>query len=145
MELKLSELKSWISSELLPLIKPQTVVLLDGEVGAGKTEIVKQVCELLSFTQAHSPTFSIFNTYVGTQKMKIHHVDLYRLKSAGDLDSTGFWDLFESDENLIFVEWAQLVSKDQWPWGWKQIQIEIKKTSADSRDIKLLLESYSQD
>ncbi len=73
--------------------------------------------------------------------MKIHHVDLYRLKGSEDLESTGFWDLFESEEDLIFVEWAELVSKDQWPWGWKQIQIDIKKTGSDSRDIKLRLES----
>ncbi len=140
MELKLIDLQSWIGTELLPHLHSKTVVLLDGEMGAGKTEIVKQVCELLGYTQAQSPTFSIFNTYVGSQKMKIHHVDLYRLKGVQDLDSTGFWDLFETEEDLIFIEWAQLVSKDQWPWGWKQIQIEIKKSSLDSRNIKLHLE-----
>jgi len=142
MELKLTELPSWISSELLPHLVPKTVVLLDGEMGAGKTEIVKQICALLNYTQAHSPTFSISNTYLGAQKMKIHHVDLYRLKNNHDLDSTGFWDLFESDDDLIFIEWAQLVSKDQWPWGWKQIQIQIEivKSNRDSRDIKLRLE-----
>jgi tRNA threonylcarbamoyladenosine biosynthesis protein TsaE len=143
MELKLMDLQAWIRSQLLIHLQPKTVVLLNGEMGAGKTEIVKQTCELLKYTQAQSPTFSIFNTYVGPQKMKIHHVDLYRLKGNEDLDSTGFWDLFESEEDLIFIEWAELVSKDQWPWGWKQIQIDIKKTHLDSRDIKLLLEPYS--
>lgn len=141
MILKKTELPAWIKTYLIPHISAKTIVLLDGEMGAGKTEIVKQVCHILKYDQVQSPTFSIFHTYSGPQKFKIHHVDLYRLKNNSDLESTGFWDLFQNDLDLIFIEWANLISLDQWPWGWKQIQIDLIKVDSDSREIKLHLGS----
>lgn len=130
----LSELKSFVAGKILPLIKPQSLFLLSGDLGAGKTELVKTVAELLNVTGVQSPTFSFHNAYE-SEKITLHHVDLYRLQDEADLESTGFWDLFEKENDVIFVEWSNLIMDDSWPWGWNQYFIEIKKTGEGSREI----------
>ena len=130
----LADFKFFVQQEILPLLKAQTVFLLSGEVGAGKTELVKTIAEILKLEDVQSPTFAFHNSYQG-EKITLHHVDLYRLQDEDDLESTGFWDLFENENDTIFVEWSNLILDHSWPWGWSQYFIEIKKTGEDSREI----------
>lgn len=107
-------------------------------MGAGKTEVVKSVCQQMGFDPAHSPTFGFANLYQSqSSKLSLYHVDLYRIKSHEDLESTGFWDLFSDSNSVYFIEWASRIQNDNWPWGWTQIQIDIEKNDLQERTIKL--------
>ncbi len=133
----LEEFHSFVRNEILPKVKHHTLFLLTGEMGAGKTELIKTLAGLLQMQDAQSPTFAFHHCYKGPHSLSLHHVDLYRLKGEDDLESTGFWDLFEDEDAAIFVEWANLVQGEAWPWGWHPLHIHIEKTGEISRKITL--------
>jgi tRNA threonylcarbamoyladenosine biosynthesis protein TsaE len=81
-------------------------ILLSGDLGAGKTTLVRGFCEALGFRKVRSPSFTLVNHYSAGNR-KIVHSDLYRLESR-DVDDL---DLQEDDsgETVLFVEWAEKV------------------------------------
>lgn len=102
----------------------RTVVLMNGPLGAGKTQFVKTCVKFLGGQMADSPTFSIINEY-DTKTLHVSHVDLYRLEDPSDIESTGFWELFENEKGLIFIEWAERIPIDQIPVYWKKISLDF--------------------
>lgn len=128
-----AETRAWVKSFASELKRP-CVVLLAGELGAGKTQITKWFLEDLGVTDSASPTFAIHQEYTAKSGV-IDHVDLYRLKSDADLESSGFWDLFKQPDGLVFVEWADRLPESVWPADWKKIFISIRKADADARKI----------
>lgn len=81
------------------------VVLLQGDLGAGKTEFVKGMAEGFRATDlVTSPTFTLLNVYQGT--LPIYHFDLYRLEDAEELDNIGF-DEFVGGDGVAVIEWAE--------------------------------------
>ena len=132
----LKEFHLFVQKEIIPLVQPQTLFLLSGELGSGKTELIKTVAENYKMQDVQSPTFAFHHAYKN-QNLTLHHVDLYRLKGEEDLESTGFWDLFENEEDVLFVEWSNLIQADAWPWGWKKVLVEIKKLNQSEREILL--------
>ena len=116
---------------------PKQLVLLNGPLGVGKTQFVKSMVSTMGGEMPDSPTFSIINQYPCADKT-IYHVDLYRLESEADVESTGFWDLFREDEALIFVEWAERIADDNWPTTWPRLNIHIKfAEKTDTRKIQI--------
>jgi tRNA threonylcarbamoyladenosine biosynthesis protein TsaE len=100
-----------IAEELLPIIKERKKVAFIGEIGAGKTTFIKLLCKQLGVKgNTSSPTFSIINEYEATDDI-IHHIDLYRLKSADEAFSIGLMELFE-ENSYCFVEWPSIVESD---------------------------------
>ncbi len=92
------------------------IYLLSGDLGVGKTTFVKAFLEFFKLSkEASSPTYSIINQYEHP-RIKIYHVDLYRIENAEDLSSTGFWDLF-NEPAVLFVEWPKHLDTVvlQWP------------------------------
>ena len=132
----LNAFHDFVKNEVIPLVTPGTLFLLSGELGAGKTELIKTVAEHFKMDDVQSPTFAFHNAY-RNNSLVIHHVDLYRLNSEEDLESTGFWDLFENENDVMFVEWSNLIHDDAWPWGWKRVDIEIKKIDDQRREITM--------
>lgn len=124
---------SIISKELQKILAPQTVILLEGELGAGKTELVKSLLKQMGYVDTSSPTFSIINEY--TTIPRVYHVDLYRLKDNEDIESTGLWDLFAEKEALIIIEWSQRLQKSEIPRRWKTISVTISTTISNDRKI----------
>ena len=83
------------------------MVFLEGELGSGKTTLIKQFCKELGFkNQVTSPTFPLLNIYKNNQK-NIYHADLYRLKNIDEINELGFYEIIESN-NWFFVEWPEL-------------------------------------
>lgn len=90
------------------VLAPRDFVGLDGQLGAGKTAFSRGVASGagVPLEDVSSPTYSIVQTYQG--RLTLHHADLYRLATEGDLFATGYFDLLESDGAML-VEWASQV------------------------------------
>tara|TARA_A100000164_G_C21848287_1_gene743732 strand:+ start:926 stop:1333 length:408 start_codon:yes stop_codon:yes gene_type:complete len=85
------------------------IILLSGEVGAGKTTLIKEILKILKVNDnVNSPTFSIINEYLSDDKKTIYHIDLYRIKNIDELHSIGFFEYLGSN-NLCFIEWGNMI------------------------------------
>ena len=93
-----------LGHKLGALLQPFDFVALYGDLGAGKTLFVKAVAEGAGAPGASSPTFALVNQYQG--RLKLQHLDLYRLSGAADLFALGFDDLL-SEPAATLVEWAE--------------------------------------
>ena len=130
------ETEIWAKSLTLNFTRP-CVVLLSGGLGAGKTQVVRWLMDALGVLGASSPTFAIHQEYMSGSGA-IDHVDLYRLKSDEDLESSGFWDLFRQPSGLVIVEWADRLPENVWPVGWKRIFVTISKSGdGEERNVTL--------
>jgi tRNA threonylcarbamoyladenosine biosynthesis protein TsaE len=129
--------RQWIRSFSRELKRP-CVVLLSGDLGSGKTQFVRWFLEELGVEAVTSPTFAIHNEYP-TSLGPIDHVDLYRVRSDQDLESSGFWDLLADSDRLVFVEWADRLPVEVWPSQFKRIEIRLKKNSdgSEAREMEL--------
>lgn len=84
------------------------LVILTGDLGAGKTTLVRGICEGLGAPprEVRSPSFTLVNEYQGT--IPIRHADLYRVESLRDLETTGLFD--GQFEGVTLVEWGERLS-----------------------------------
>lgn len=131
----LSELENFCRQQM-SVFKNRQVVLLEGDLGSGKTTLIKKCIELLGGGDAESPTFSVINEYMTTPK--VFHVDLYRLEDSLDIESTGFWDLFDEESAYIFIEWSNRISDSDWPRSWSPIKWTLKTLEKSyQREIKV--------
>lgn len=94
------------------------VVLLSGDLGAGKTEFVKGVAKFFNLSGVTSPTYAYLNIYGDY----IYHYDCYRLSSGEDAELLGLTDYFNGD-NICFIEWADNI-KEALPKNCKKVVIE---------------------
>jgi tRNA threonylcarbamoyladenosine biosynthesis protein TsaE len=121
-----------VASELLKFAAKEKVFLLDGEMGAGKTTLIKSLCFALGMKEtASSPTYSIVNEYVYPQG-KIYHFDFFRIKSQEEAFDIGFEEYLSSGE-YCFIEWAQNIS-DLWPLHY--LDIKISEAESGLRNIE---------
>jgi tRNA threonylcarbamoyladenosine biosynthesis protein TsaE len=90
------------------LLRPGDVVALVGDLGAGKTQLVRGACAGAGVPgeEVSSPSFAIVATYRG--RLPVHHADLYRIGDEDELYGTGFGDLVGGDGALL-VEWADRI------------------------------------
>lgn len=83
------------------------IYVLEGELGAGKTEFVRGfVASIAPQAAVRSPSFSILNIYE-TSRFPVYHFDFYRLRNAAELSEIGFDD-YSSGEGVCLVEWGTL-------------------------------------
>jgi tRNA threonylcarbamoyladenosine biosynthesis protein TsaE len=100
------------------------VLALSGELGAGKTRLVKGLARGLGVTaRVHSPTFTLVNEY-GGGRMKLYHLDLYRLETRGQFLAAGLEQYLPPD-GVAVIEWAERLRNWQLPADLKHVQIEI--------------------
>jgi len=86
-----------------------TVILLEGDLGAGKTTLVQGIAEGLGISDSiESPTFTLINEYF-TGRIPLYHLDLYRLEpeEAEALHLETYWDGLEMDLGIVAIEWAE--------------------------------------
>lgn len=121
-----------IASEFVKTIKKGDIVLLVGDLGAGKTAFVKGVVKALGGDeeQVTSPTFTIVNEY-SLDKFDIFHFDLYRLNDPNELYNIGFEEYFYGN-GVCFIEWPERASE----FFDKSAKIvQIKKNGENEREI----------
>lgn len=89
------------------------VIALSGDLGAGKTQLVRGLARGLGApARVHSPTFTLVNEY-GGGRLRLFHLDLYRLETPGQIRSAGIEDFLQPD-GVTVVEWAERMAKDEW-------------------------------
>jgi tRNA threonylcarbamoyladenosine biosynthesis protein TsaE len=101
-----------VGRKLAGLLKPPQFLLLRGELGTGKTTLVKGMAQALDAAEPDevtSPTFTLIHEFDGSQDgkpVKLYHLDVYRLESERQLETLGLDDLLTSDA-LVVVEWGE--------------------------------------
>lgn len=120
-----------LGEALAAALKPGDFVGLSGDLGAGKTSLVRAIAEAVGVAsdQIASPTFSIVHPYVGG-RLPLWHADLYRLADEDELYATGFFDLVEG-EGALLVEWIDRIPEAA-PEAW--LQVELHHVDEASRE-----------
>jgi len=96
-----------LGAKVAELLSPGDIIALYGDLGAGKTTLVRGIARGLGVgeqVQITSPTFVLMNVYPG--RMPVYHFDLYRLSGAADLYDLGFEDYFYG-KGVSIIEWAE--------------------------------------
>ena len=100
-----------VGRKLARLLKPPQLLLLRGELGTGKTTLVKGLAQALDAAEPDevtSPTFTLLHEYEGTREgkpVKLYHIDVYRLEGERQLETLGLEELLTPDA-LVLVEWG---------------------------------------
>ena len=96
-------------SEKIITENPKKVIIFNGEMGVGKTTLIKEICKFLGVKDAtSSPTFSLVNQYQIPNNQYVYHFDVYRLKSEEEALDFGIEDYLYSG-NWCFIEWAEKI------------------------------------
>ena len=98
-----------VGRELAPTLREMRMVILRGDLGAGKTTLVKGIAEGLeaaSKDDVTSPTFTLIHEYRGSE-VTLYHVDLYRIDTPRELDTLGLDELFAQERSLVVIEWGE--------------------------------------
>jgi tRNA threonylcarbamoyladenosine biosynthesis protein TsaE len=113
----LEELRRFAAS-LAASLAPGQVWLLRGDLGAGKTTLVREVCAALGVARHKvvSPSFTLLQEYEGG-RLPVVHVDLYRLDAGRGLDSLGLEEQFARTDSVMFIEWPDSAGDRIPPWA----------------------------
>jgi len=89
---------------------PKKIILFNGEMGVGKTTLIKQLCKSLGVEDAtSSPTFSLVNEYYTSNNQTVYHFDFYRLNKETEALDMGVDDYLYSG-NWCFIEWSEKIA-----------------------------------
>lgn len=124
-----------LGKELAALLTPPKLVLLRGELGAGKTTLVKGIAQgfqAASEEDVTSPTFTLVHEYRGS-KATVYHIDLYRVDTQRELDTLALDDLI-SEESVLLIEWGEKFPRFERECD---LEIAIERISDNERLIKL--------
>jgi len=127
--------------KLAPELRPPCLVLLEGELGSGKTTLVKGIVAGLGVAREEevtSPTFTLVHEY-GREK-KVYHVDLYRIEGAGELATLGLEDVL-GEQTVVLVEWGEKLEKTAGP---DRIKIRLEYLANEARRITVERSKASQ-
>lgn len=123
-----------IANEIISSAANSRIFLFYGDMGAGKTTLIKALCEQLGVTEpATSPTFSIVNEYIGKDN-KIYHFDFYRLKNETEALDMGYEEYFYSDA-YCFIEWPEKIP-NLLPLHYNKIEITVQLDNSRSISVK---------
>ncbi len=116
-------------------LEPGTVVAFYGDLGSGKTTMIKGLglgLGVKNHREIKSPTFVILHIYKG--RVPLYHFDLYRMEHAADLDSLGLDEFLADPKAVTVIEWAERLGDSS---KLAHLKIEIKRNREDARVIKL--------
>lgn len=124
-----------LGRSLAAMLAPPKLVVLRGDLGAGKTTLVKGIAEAFHAASAEevtSPTFTLIHEYHGPQ-VSLYHVDLYRVDTPRQLETLGLDDLV-ADNSILLIEWGEKfphLRQDQ------DVEIALERLGEDGRKIQL--------
>jgi len=119
-------------TELLPAPK---LVVLRGDLGMGKTVLVRGIAAALGANaeEVSSPTFTLVQEYRG-KKTRLVHLDLYRLETEKELETVGLWEMADAPDALVMVEWGEKFASVM-----ERADAMIEITQGEAEDERLLL------
>ena len=120
-----------LGRKLAAQLAPPRLVLLRGELGAGKTTLVKGIVEgfgAAAQQEVTSPTFTLIHEY-RSPKADIYHIDLYRVDTQRELDTLAIDDLF-GDRSLLIIEWGEKFERFRRE---RDVEIAIAHRGGDER------------
>jgi len=130
-----SEETTQLGRQLAAELRPGSIVLLRGELGAGKTTMVKGIAEGWSAAKAEdvtSPTFTLIHEYRGPT-ITLYHIDLYRIDTQRELDTLGLDDLIEP-KSILLIEWGEKFERFVQE---RETEIAIEHQGGDHRRITI--------
>ena len=110
-QIKINTIKDSIkfAGELAQLFQISDTILLEGNLGTGKTFLVKEICKIWkTYDEASSPSFAILQQYNGP--IPVNHFDLYRINNVRELDNLG-WEEHLNNGAVTFIEWPGIIEK----------------------------------
>jgi tRNA threonylcarbamoyladenosine biosynthesis protein TsaE len=124
--------------ELAVKIKDKDVIALYGDLGSGKTQIVKGICKGLGVQDTvNSPTFIIVNEYLSPPYTNIFHFDLYRMKTENEVLNIGFDD-YMNKRGIVLIEWPEHIERHL---PQSTIKVHIAHTTEDKTHRFIRLEA----
>jgi len=99
-----------LGERIAAMLHPPLIVILRGEVGAGKTTLVKGIAAALGAAaedEVTSPTFTIVHEYTGTNNVRLFHLDLYRLETEEQIAVLGIDEMASYPDSLLLIEWGE--------------------------------------
>jgi tRNA threonylcarbamoyladenosine biosynthesis protein TsaE len=120
--------------EIASQLKPPTLILLSGDLGAGKTTLTKGIASGLGAAleeEVTSPTFTLVHKY--ERDGRVYHIDLYRIGDFHDLETLGLEDVF-SEQAVVIIEWPEKFTlRTEWP----VVRIHLEHVAEDVRRISV--------
>ncbi|HMU43259.1 MAG TPA: tRNA (adenosine(37)-N6)-threonylcarbamoyltransferase complex ATPase subunit type 1 TsaE [Ignavibacteriaceae bacterium] len=120
-----------LAKSLSENISAPEVVVLNGELGSGKTFFIKHLLKCFGVQNVSSPTFAIVNEY--TAKFDFYHFDFYRINKENELIEIGFNDYLVAENSVVLIEWGSLFPN---LLPKKRIEISIRVTEEFSREFE---------
>ena len=124
-----------VGEHLAGRLKPGCLVALTGELGSGKTTLVKGIAKGLgirNYRYVNSPSFVIIKEYKG--KIPLYHFDVFRLDSPSDIDALSFEEYFYRD-GICVIEWADKIRKIL---PKKRLEIKLSVMGGNKRKIEIV-------
>ncbi len=118
--------------EFAATLSPGDIVLLNGEMGAGKTTFVSALATFFKFEEVSSPSFALVNHYESS--IPIIHMDLYRCKSEDEIRMLDLDHYFAKKDHIVIIEWAQNA-----PWLEAQCSHIVKIEVSTEFERKILI------
>lgn len=127
-----------LAKEIRATILPQSLILLSGDLAAGKTTLVSYFCGEWGLKFVQSPTYAIHQRYEN-DLVKIDHFDLYRLETEDQLQSSGFYDLVNEGADYKLIEWPERIKIEDLPMNQPVYRIDLQRIGESERKIVLKL------
>ncbi len=136
-----------VGRRLAQELSPPVVLLLIGDLGAGKTTITKGLVAGLGAAAEEdvtSPTFTLVHEYGGKpgekrEAPRVYHVDLYRIETAQELGTLGLEDLVSDPRAVVIIEWGEKLGasfRNPWP-GSRVIEVRMESVSDTERRVEI--------
>ncbi|HSI79047.1 MAG TPA: tRNA (adenosine(37)-N6)-threonylcarbamoyltransferase complex ATPase subunit type 1 TsaE [Solirubrobacterales bacterium] len=125
-----------LGARLAAELEPGDVILVRGELGSGKTTLIRGACRALGVSEpVVSPTFTIGRRYRG--RLPVSHLDLYRLGDLGD-EEPGILDDYLTPDSVAFIEWPDLAEPELAAAGMRvALRLELRHAGGDRREISI--------
>lgn len=119
---------------LAGVLEAPCLVTVEGELGTGKTTLVRELLRARGVRgRVTSPSFTLAQSYVGSDDIVLHHLDLYRLGPGADVDLFA-WEDYVADDALTFVEWPE-AGRRALPRA--DVRLTLRHRSPHSRDAEV--------
>jgi tRNA threonylcarbamoyladenosine biosynthesis protein TsaE len=127
-----------LGREFASMLVPPKLVVLRGDLGAGKTTLVKGITEgfqAASQEDVTSPTFTLIHEYRGAS-VAVYHIDLYRVDTQRELETLGLDDLM-SENSVLLIEWGEKFARLERD---RDVEIALERVSENERRVRVILD-----